>query len=178
MAWAIARSRSVRSPRHERLDLVWVFKMRGRRLEPDPADQRSANLAAGLTVAPGGQTPWHRIGHDTGVTSDDEIAIEARHRGQTPLDGRGRQPRLAVGDPHHVLGTGPRAPLGRHEAEHVLRGHLGGLFADDPEEDAQVMGIGPHGGRPAVDLRRTPRTRRPARGRPGTRGIPSARRRL
>ena len=53
-------------------------------------------------------------------------------------------PELAVGDPHHVLGALPRAPLGGHETQHVFGGHVLRLLADDPEEDAQVMGIGPH----------------------------------
>ena len=48
----------------------------------------------------------------------------------------GDNPGLAVGDPHHVLGALPRAPLGGHEAQHVLGGHVGGLLADDPEEHA------------------------------------------
>jgi hypothetical protein len=129
--------------RHQRLDLVGV---QDARQAPHPAHERCAAFAA-VTVAPGGQATWHRIGDHTGVTSDDEISIEARHRGEAPLDGRGRQSRLAVGDPHHLLGTLPRAPLVGHEAQHVLGGHVGGLLADDPEEHAQVMGIGPHRGR-------------------------------
>ena len=117
---------------HERFDLVGV---QDARQTPHPAHERCAAFTS-VTVAPSGQTPWHRIGHHAGVTPDDEIAIEARHRSQAPLDGRSRHPRLAVGDPHHLLSTLPRSPLGGHEAQHVLWGHILWLLADDPEEHA------------------------------------------
>ncbi len=104
-------------------------------------------------VAPGRQASWHRVGDDAGIAPDDQIAIEARHRSEASLDGRGREPRLTVGDPHHVLGARSGLALRRHEAQDVSRGHVGGFLADHPEEDAQVVGIGPHRVRP-----------RPARG--------------
>jgi hypothetical protein len=60
--------------RHERLDLVGV---QDARQSPHPAHQRRTAFAA-VSIAPGGQTPRHRIGHHAGVPSDDEVAIEAR----------------------------------------------------------------------------------------------------
>ena len=71
--------------RHQRLDFVGV---QDARQTPHPTQEGCTDLAA-VAVAPGGQTPWHRIGHHAGITTDDEIAIEARDRSQTPLDGRG-----------------------------------------------------------------------------------------
>ena len=46
--------------------------------------------------------------------------------------------------------SAPRFGRGRHEAQHVLGGHVGGLRADHAEKDAEVMGMGPHRGRPGT----------------------------
>ena len=127
--------------RHERLDF---FGVENPWQATHPTKQRCSALAP-VTVASGGQALRHRVHRHTGIASEHRVAIEARDGGQAALDRRCRQPRLAVGDPHQLLRTRSRAPLGAHEVQYVLARHVGGLLADDPEEDAQVMGIGPHG---------------------------------
>ena len=102
-----------------------------------------------MAAPPGGHAPGHRVGDHPGIPSDDQIAEEARHRSQSTLHRRHRQTGPAVTDPHHVAYTGPRPLLVGDEGQHVLRRHLGGLLVDEPEEDLQVVGIGPHRARSA-----------------------------
>ncbi len=77
----------------------------GRRQDPrqssHPAHQRHNTPSAAMTALARRQPPRHRIHPD--IAPGDEIAVEARHRGEAPLDRRRRQPRTPVGDPHHVL---------------------------------------------------------------------------
>jgi len=71
------------------------------------ADERgTAELPTG---APRRQAPRDGVGAD--VAPGEQVAIEARHRGQAPLDRRRRQPARSVGDAKHVLGTGPSPAL-------------------------------------------------------------------
>ena len=78
------------------------------------------------------------------VVAGDQVAIEARDRRQPALDRRGRESRGAIGDAHHVLGPGLGTALRGDEGHDVLGPHLERVLLHHREEDAQVMGIGPH----------------------------------
>ena len=73
-----------------------------------------------------------------------KIAVEGGHRSQSTPNRGARQPRTAIGDPHHVLGAHPGPALRVHEAEHVHGPDLAGILGDDGEERLQVVRIGPH----------------------------------
>ena len=146
---------------HERVDLVGVE-------DPGqpahPAHQRQAPAAARPALT-GGDAPRDWVGRHGDVVAGDQVAIEARDRRQSALDRRGRESRRAIGDAHHVLGTGLRTPLRGDEGHHVLGPHL----ERDPSSPPRRRRSG-HGHRPAPcsdgpARRRTPRTRRSAGGR-------------
>jgi hypothetical protein len=99
-------------------------------------------------VAPGGQTPWHRIHRHRRVGASQQIPIEGRDRRQAPHDGRRRQPSSRVREVHDVLSAGPRLLLFGHEGHHVCRRHLDWVFGDDGEERLQIVRIGAHRVRP------------------------------
>ena len=84
----------------------------------------------------------------TDITAGNQIAVERRHRRQATPDGRVRQPRAAIGDPHHILRTSARSALRVHEPEHVSSANLDRILGDDREERLQVMCIGAHRVRP------------------------------
>ena len=140
MAWVMARSRSVRSaPMSDSTSSA--SRIRGSRRtprtsgRPRPPRERLWRVAmprgTGLAV-------------DVDVVAGDQVAIEARDRSQPALDRRRREPRRAIGDAHHVLGTGLGTTLRGDEGHDVFGPHLGGVLLHHREEDAQVMGIGPH----------------------------------
>ncbi len=134
---------------HEQLDFTGV---------EDPGqsshsfDQRHTPLVT-MATAPGGHPSGHRVGGHTGIPSNHQIAEQARHRSQPALHRRRRQTGTSVADPHHVAHTGSGPLLAGDEGQHVLRRHLGRLLADEPEEDLQVVGIGPHRARSAPGRR-------------------------
>ena len=125
---------------HQRVDLVGIE-------DPGqpahPAHQRQAPTAprAALTS---GDAPGHRVGRHVDVVAGDQVAIEARDRSQTALDRRGGESGGTIRNAHHVLGPGLGAPLRGDEGHHVFGPHLERVLLHHAEEDAQVMGIGPH----------------------------------
>ena len=141
MACTIARSRSVRSAAINASTSAGS-KIRGRRRTA--ANQRHHATLAPMAALTRRQTARHRVRRHADVAARHQIAIQARHRSQPTLDRRRRQPRATVGDPHHVLRARVRALLDRDELEHIPRGHLGRLLADQREEHLQVMRIRPH----------------------------------
>ena len=126
---------------HERLDLVGVE-------DPGqpahPAHERQTASAARAALA-GGDAPGTGLAVDVDVVAGDQVAIEARDRGQPALDRRRRQPGGAVGDAHHVLGTGPGRRCAVTKAITSLGVTSMGLLVHHREEHAQVVGVGPHG---------------------------------
>ena len=93
------------------------------------------------TTPTSGESLRHRIRLDRRVASGHQIRVEARHRRQSTGDGAGRQPRLAVGDPHH----GAIASLVGQELEYVGRHDVDRVLVDDREERFQIVGHGPQG---------------------------------
>ena len=122
---------------HKRVDVVGIEDPRQ---PPHPADQRQP-LARTTSCLTSGDAPGDGVGVDADVVSGDQVAIEARDRGQAPLDGGSRQPGLAIGDAQHVLGAGAGPTLFGDEVEHVLRPHLGGVLPHHGEEHVEVHSL-------------------------------------
>ena len=103
--------------RHQRLDLG---RLQDPRQSAHPAHQRHHTPPAAMAALARRQPTRHRVRH-ADIAADDEIAVEARHRSQASLDRRRRQPRAAIGDPHHVL-RARRGPLLRGTNSNTSRG--------------------------------------------------------
>jgi hypothetical protein len=133
--------------RHQRLDLGWL---QDARQPANSSHQRHHAALAAMSALPSRQASRHRV--DRHLAAGDEIAIEARHRRQPPLDRRRRQPRSAVGDAHDLLRARPGPLLSSHEVDHVPRRHRSRLFAHHGEERLQIMRIRPHRGGPGPSM--------------------------
>jgi len=129
--------------RHQRLDLR---RLQDARQPANPSHQRHHAALAAMSALPSRQASRHGV--DRHVAAGDEIAIEARHRRQPPLDRRRRQPRSAVGDAHDLLRARPGPLLSSHEVQDVPRRHLRRRLAHHGEERLQIMRIRPHRARP------------------------------
>ena len=138
MAWAIARSRCVRSAARKASASAGSStrgSVRGARIKGTPrtpgrlrrprvARPRGTGLVATPAIAPG-----------------HEIVEQPGHAGQSTLDGTGGQARLAVLQPHHP-GAAARSALGLDEPQHVRGGDLGRLLHHLGEENLEVIGRG------------------------------------
>ena len=107
IACTIARSRSVRSAAINASTSAGS-RIRGRRRTPRTSGTDPA--VAAMTALARRQAPRHRIRRH--LAPGDQIAIETRHRSQSALDRRRRQPRAAIRDPHDVLRARTRPLLG------------------------------------------------------------------
>ena len=134
IASTIARSRRVRSAPSSASTSPGS---RITRQAPHAAHQRHTALPA-AAAPPRRQPSRHRVHRHPDITPSDQVAVQARHRSEPPLDRRRRQPRPPIGDPHHVLRPRPRPALRSDERQHVRRGHLRRLLADDLEEHLQI----------------------------------------
>ncbi len=130
MANTIARSRWVRSAAMQRVDLGWGEDLRERARHP-----HQRHLLAASAPPAGREPPRHRVRAHRRVTTSDQVRVEARDRRQAPGDRAGRQPRLAVADPHHRA----VAALMGEEVEHICGHDLGRVLVDHTEEGLQVM---------------------------------------
>ena len=85
-----------------------------------------------------GQPPRDGVHLHTDVAAANQIAVERGHRRQATPDGRVRQSRASIAEPHHILRTSARTALRVHELEDVSSTNLDRVPGDNREERLQV----------------------------------------
>lgn len=120
---------------------------------------RGRRRTARTSGAPPSSRRARRVGRPRGdgvgadIAPGEQVAVEARHRGQVPLDGRRRQPARPVADAQHVPAPGRarrcEATNASTSAGTTSPGSLAttppGSLATTPKNSLQVMRVGPHG---------------------------------